>query len=1123
MSKKRVQLKDRILENVAQAIKEVQKFYFSQDSEDVTPITDEDRSFQRLVEHIDHAFLHGLRVITAGYWGMVQKFTHKDIISDIMALNRLATDFGRGRAWLYLSLKETSLESYIRCLLDHPKLVQSFYHEDAILRDKQRLILLQTLVSGLDFVQFDPELNNAYLDLVSHMPRSATKLDEEKEDNYFNYDTASIGSSESACATNSPIESRVRTNSQCIECSGETIVYGDDDVETDGGMTEEKSINQELLRSSSLSDGECNVKTVEITSNLCEYDQNHAIDTQPIEVLTQSLNISKEEPFKPVDNPIQCLDALSEKNDLPVEVSNISKGVDKPTQCLDALLEKNDFSVDVLDISKEKPLRRVFREESITDDLNESLEVIHIFQKKSKKGKRKKRRASKTPSNKETVSLNSEDGTVSITSEESWSSTPMSFSDNVSFSSLGDSIRADDHLNSPFIRSENPSPSQLSFTRDNNILAGHLNSPVIMTVETKEKSFSTDFTDCNNPELPRRFSTEQIKADETNNLLEKNVKKDNKISDGDHMLVDGSHMLVDGGHMLADCTINNIKTETDDRLQDENSQPQRADTSFKHLVETSLQQDVDKSLQDGSYESLFSSPVHQKFDETDKPSLKSSESVGSSPEQSSPSQSFSDRESLQESRTSVGNGSSVMEPSECGELNQDSVSASGAASVTISMQPEPDIEMKLDNNRKLFLMLEIFKNESEEFRKMFHLTTGHSEGDIQPVFLLLTDQALYLLRKGDSDLSYSVESRIQYNDLDYISVSLNYQIIQLVCVNRRKQYWLSNGCESSTKYFLDELKQIMKGGSRTKGLPSVLTDATTQKITLCKFVAQQSDCDVVDVQILLYSLVHWEDLTNSLAAADLQLYRSPVVKEGKLDCKVPSSKLFYAYWKPCYCLLKHDTFHKFAQKGSDEPELSVQLRSNRFGGCRRVRNGDRPYAFELILDDGSSLQVACENEMEVSDWLQAICTIVAQSMTSKIEGNAPSPCQPCCLVVSDTKLFLCHEDCQTQFYRILGSCNICDITSLQMDYALQSYSIVKFNDGEGDNPWVFYFMSAAEKQKFELAVSDAWQKSKQAVLPIKPIDEEKVKQRCQECFLLIQSSWQRSDSLLRGRVGGNIW
>lgn len=49
------------------------------------------------------------------------------------------------------------------------------------------------------------------------------------------------------------------------------------------------------------------------------------------------------------------------------------------------------------------------------------------------------------------------------------------------------------------------------------------------------------------------------------------------------------------------------------------------------------------------------------------------------------------------------------------------------------------------------------------------------------------------------------------------------------------------------------------------------------------------------------------------------------------------------------------------------------------------------------------------------------------------QGVAPTPCVPCCLVLTDKKAFTCHEDCQTSFFRSLGTVELTDITAISTE------------------------------------------------------------------------------------------
>lgn len=49
------------------------------------------------------------------------------------------------------------------------------------------------------------------------------------------------------------------------------------------------------------------------------------------------------------------------------------------------------------------------------------------------------------------------------------------------------------------------------------------------------------------------------------------------------------------------------------------------------------------------------------------------------------------------------------------------------------------------------------------------------------------------------------------------------------------------------------------------------------------------------------------------------------------------------------------------------------------------------------------------------------------------QGVAPSPCIPCCLVITGDHLFTCHEDCQTSFFRSLGTARLADVSAVSME------------------------------------------------------------------------------------------
>lgn len=57
------------------------------------------------------------------------------------------------------------------------------------------------------------------------------------------------------------------------------------------------------------------------------------------------------------------------------------------------------------------------------------------------------------------------------------------------------------------------------------------------------------------------------------------------------------------------------------------------------------------------------------------------------------------------------------------------------------------------------------------------------------------------------------------------------------------------------------------------------------------------------------------------------------------------------------------------------------------------------------------------------------------------QGVAPTPCVPCCLVLTDEKAFTCHEDCQTSFFRSLGTAELTDVTAISTE-ASKEYCVM---------------------------------------------------------------------------------
>ncbi|XP_066297276.1 pleckstrin homology domain-containing family M member 2-like [Branchiostoma lanceolatum] len=417
-----------------------------------------------------------------------------------------------------------------------------------------------------------------------------------------------------------------------------------------------------------------------------------------------------------------------------------------------------------------------------------------------------------------------------------------------------------------------------------------------------------------------------------------------------------------------------------------------------------------------------------------------------------------------------------------------------------------DADIKVDNNTLLYLMLEVFKEEGEQFSKMFRMSTGHMEGDLHSVYVLITDFCMYLLRKGSGDQQFECEDAIRHNDLDYISISLNHQYVQIVCTNRRKQFWVDSGDELLTRMFVTHLHAAMSTGFRIEPFPAVLTDATTQKIALRKWAAKEAKCNTSELDLLLYTLVHWWDpqdfaRTPSDSGQPSSLHDG-VTKDGVLLYKAATGYLRGTTWKSGFFLLSNGMLYQYGQRSDVVPQMSIQLTGPDCNGCRRINSGEKLHSFEILLTDRASLELAATSDLEVQEWLQALCQAVSQGVPEK--GEPPSSVVPCCLALTSLKLFACHEDCQTSFFRSLGSVGLKDISGLSVDEEIDYYCIVELDDEQ--DPWVLYFNCTHEQRKFIHVLQEAWSELFQVDLPVAPLEDDIRRRKCREGLVSVQKN-----------------
>ncbi|XP_051895383.1 pleckstrin homology domain-containing family M member 2 isoform X2 [Pristis pectinata] len=1031
-----LKVKDRILENISLSVKQLQGYFAA--CEDETPaIRNHDKVLQRLCEHLDHALLYGLQDISSGYWVLVVHFTRSEAVNQIEVLRHVATNLGRSRAWLYLALNENSLESYLRLFWENQTLLHKYYFKNALVCSHDHLTLFLTLVSGLEFIRFELELDVPYLDLAPYMPeyykpQHLLDFEDRLPNSVHGSDSLSLNSYNSVTSTN------LEWDDSAIAPSSEDYDFGD-------VFSAAQSIPSTDWEEGELTD---TVSSCPRSGTSESLPLNNKLNTRSPTLRYNPFNSEKtESPHTPENNAVRSTESKGEENTSDIQDTT-----------------ENTTELEVIRLAKKKRTpkkKRAKSEEQILDD-----KIEEIQQSKEEDAK---------------------------------------IEENCDLETQGEQSTKLDVQKSTGI----PGTEEDTNPED-----------VVLRVTRRESD-----ADAAQPglQIPQMKDTSMSSV---GHPLSKVMEQLNETTDANTWMSDGSHPE----QPFRTCVPGKAPDEPPHSEYSERMPP--AMEFYRFTLESpgaSATGSCNYDLAgDGQPENVFSS--HETVGtETCKEVFPGTVvAQGITEEADAPtSQQTENAEAVtgpdnQSDNINANMGETDLEQLEIQTLAPEDAVEDEAAQNSPSELTHP-ADFRVDNNLLLLLMIHVFRENEEQLYKMMQMWTGHMEGNLQLLYVLLTDCYIYLLRKGAADKPYAVEEAVSYNELDYVSVGLGQQTVQLVCTNRRRQFLLDTADESLTEFFLTALRSAMIKGCREPPYPSILMDATMQKLALTKFVAQESRCEVSDVTIHLYSLIHWEDPMDVTAGPQKNLYMTianAVTKEGILHYKAGTSYLGSPIWKPSYVVLSNGILYQYPDRIDVMPLMSVNLAGEQCGGCRRSSTTERPHTFQVILTERLALELSAENEEEMADWMQHLCQAVSKGIVP--QGVVPSPCIPCCLVVTDRMVLTCHEDSQTSFFRLLGSTELTSVSSVSIAPS-REYCLMELSEGQKTLPWFLYFSCIEELQRFLAALKGAWRKIYKVDLPQKPLQDPSIRNKCDDAVTLIRTTWQRSDSLSRGRGERDPW
>ncbi|XP_009669256.2 pleckstrin homology domain-containing family M member 2 isoform X3 [Struthio camelus] len=986
--------------------------YFAACEDETPAIRNHDKVLQRLCEHLDHALLYGLQDLSSGYWVLVVHFTRREAIKQIEVLQHVSTNLGRSRAWLYLALNENSLESYLRLFQENLSLLHKYYVKNALVCSHDHLTLFLTLVSGLEFIRFELDLDAPYLDLAPYMPdyykpQYLLDFEDRLPSSVHGSDSLSLNSFNSVTSTN------LEWDDSAIAPSSEDYDFGD------------VFPAMQSMPSRDWEDGDLTDTLSCPRSTASEANGSKASVKSP----TQRYN-----PFN------------EEKADVPSSTET--------TPVHTASQEKAEATPEGTDQS-----------ESCTE-----LEVIRLARRK-KAGKKKKAKPE------EPVNTTAPIAPEASIQQAGGDSGVNGLSDR-------DDLPGDDGPAPPGGEPSLAGPEESSERSALGQLALRIPEMKDTSMESVGQPLSKVMDRLNG----------QLDPGSWNAPLEPPGQSFRTGTPGETPDGSSSGDLNEG--ISAPMDFYRFTIESPNAPASGGGHHDTPGPGQPPHVSGS----PEAPEQEESREGKAVGAVEESGGAANEPQVGQTETTNPEAlcelkkEQPSPSPSSAEDSGVEEGQ---GSPSELTHPS----------------------------EFRVDNNHLLLLMIHVFRENEEQLFRMIRMSTGHMEGNLQLIYVLLTDCYVYLIRKGAAEKPYMVEEAVSYNELDYISVGLDQQTVTLVCTNRRKQFLLDTADVALTEFFLVSLKSAMIKGCREPPYPSILTDATMEKLALAKFVAQESKCEACDVVVRFYGLVHWEDPMDEALGPTPNSYASAenaVTKDGILHYKAGTSYLGKEQWKTCFVVLSNGILYQYPDRTDVTPLLSINMGGEQCGGCRRSNTTDRPHSFQVILTDRPSLELSADNEADMADWMQYFCQAVSKGVIP--QGVAPTPCVPCCLVLTDKKAFTCHEDCQTSFFRSLGTMELTDVTAVSTE-AGKEYCILEFAQDRKQflPPWVLYFSCTTELERFLSALNAAWRNIYQVDLLHKAILDAAVKKKCEDAQSLIDSAWQRSDSLCRGRAERDPW
>ncbi|XP_021914411.1 pleckstrin homology domain-containing family M member 2 isoform X2 [Zootermopsis nevadensis] len=1098
--------------------KEVQRYALC-GYEGVVVIGNDSWLVQSLCHLLDLVLCHGLRDLHQGYWPVVHEISHSDTLRIIQSLKTVSTSLGKGRAWLYHTLTEGSLQSYVHCLCQDVDILHRHYVTQALLRDTPSTQQFLTLLAGLEQVQFNLDPDAAYLDMAAYQQQHS----EVSSDLLPSCgDPSNLGLRMTLSMTSSlasPVDSGVAlldSDGDNTSISEATINETDnlslrDDKEDDSDLNEieDNRINHQLQTLDTLvgkghkaqegcvsTGAKAEWLYVATKEQGCD-ESEKAVDVGVSGSAATSLVDSPESKVVAASDVFQSR-ASSVMTASDITNQNVSEDVIIPSVLCGAasfVESKNKVNCDRNVLEDGKPAKTECKPKQGTnsDDI--------VFRRQHNKKKR-----DNVPS----------DGTTKVKR--------VSFHEDF----IRNELKSNEKCGTEFSVSFLPPNSVIKrdAVKGRYTWCSEGDAP-FMRQRNKESDTKSDIYLLSSSAMTSSHESicmedPLVRLDQNTNNINSQQKDKCMVSETAHTPPVTERGTPEGQEDPPNCAsslclhkqgIGGTLPEAVCRVSgnmkrysssvDWSSDSERILASDSEFVSSRTSHLISSSLKENCFHenaSSFFPPDDQKsklrshhhISRKGTPlSLISSRDVASKTSLFNKfMRSLAEKKFMQKPKVILKPSQSLYIP---GARNLDRMKAlehfkTELAAMGCNVQHVHPETSDLEETFRA----QVFLDSEEVLYKVFKVSSSYCSSYVgRPLLALLTNVNLYLTGVK-SNYKYCNQLVMPYTDLDAMLVGPNLQTVLLVGVNRQTQFLVVTGNRAITEQLVGHIEIAMRRAPMKPPLPSV------RELELDDMKGLVQDVSLPEGEAIChYSLVHLQDHHVSPPSTPL----GPT-KEGHLMFR-PALDAPLQPWEPGFFLLKAGVVYMFGDKSHRLPKRVIPLKGN---GCRRISHARRPHTFEILVGPRRSFQFAAADEYEASDWLQAFV-----QAASGVYEEEKVQTMYCSLVVTECHLVTCLEKFPgSRQAQILSCAAIQDLTAFTIDSMEHSWCVVEFacrevHESTGD--WVLYFASPDEMHSFMDVLQELWPSLQQTEFPLCPLVDVSLSRRCTETSALLASAW----------------